>query len=193
MDYTTSIEYASINVIDLSTPGPVHPDLSLGFEMSTNMYAFCSCYDTAGNVVNINVQVGSGGVVDGLEHTLQAVVDGTSLFLFMDGVLIGSTVALAPLVTKLDRTFIDFQRRDLSSMSYVSEGLISRCPEDFPTTWAFSGGYETLGTGFAPSSNRARQIIPSDGSYGNYQSAYNVPGPYINFSGLTVNQYFTNA
>ena len=125
MDTPGSSDQAKFFIADLVTSA----DLELGFQVSGgNRHAYVSCTDVLGSFVTVDVVVAT----DGLEHTLQAVVDARNLSLYMDGALLGSSTASHDLMGSFGFTSVTVQKGVPASSVYASKVMVSNCPSSFP-------------------------------------------------------------
>jgi len=126
MDAGSSSDNVHFYIADFNVSGA---DLDIGFQVSGgNRHAFVSCGLIGGGFATVDTVVAT----DGAEHTLKAVIDGLNLSLYMDGILLGYTVATAPLIDAFDFTFVSIEKGVPASSVYASKVEVSICPEAFP-------------------------------------------------------------
>jgi len=124
---------ASDNVefyIQDGTTAPNFPDIAIGYRVTSGVrHAYFVARAVTGAYTSIDVAVAT----DGLEHTLQGLVNGLNYSLYIDGVLAGSATGGSVGMSKLDLIEITEQRGLLASTVSISKVLVSTCPVDFPT------------------------------------------------------------
>lgn len=132
MDTPGALDTIAFRVQDRSVDlgGGLRPEVELRFIVSGgNRHLYLLTVNMDGSTTTIDVVVAT----DGLEHTVQGVIDGTTRELWMDGVLLGSATAPAACSTAANWCLVSEQRHNLASAPHISKVQVSNCEADFPS------------------------------------------------------------